>query len=399
MTSVYQPHRTDPLRRYHEELGASAYPPPQSQVIGLCIGSLTAAAIASSQSIVDLLPLASVTVGIAFRVGLQTHEVARHLETEQGKTKPWSVAYPGIDVLHANVALGDFIREQVRDTQALALSDTLLTGTHQNIPTPNKPYVSAVGPNTITISGPPSTLERLQATAGAFQGARFNLPIHAPYHAPDLFERADASNIVSGHRPQTLEIIRLYRPRLSFYSTTTGQPYTAETTLDLLVQIVREVLTETLHWDKVLSSIVAGFEAASSAETTVAAYGPTKAAGSLVSSLQARASNPITLQDSSSWLPHKKEASHGATGSLKHPKLAIVGLAGRFPGGSNHEEFWEALEQGLDLHKPVSSRSTACRRDNINSSTDTQRSFRRQNTCRSRWQGTEHQPYSLWLLH
>jgi acyl transferase domain-containing protein len=39
---------------------------------------------------------------------------------------------------------------------------------------------------------------------------------------------------------------------------------------------------------------------------------------------------------------------HRATGRAK---LAIVGMAGRFPDAASHEKLWELLEKGLDVHR------------------------------------------------
>lgn len=39
--------------------------------------------------------------------------------------------------------------------------------------------------------------------------------------------------------------------------------------------------------------------------------------------------------------------------SPKHPKLAIIGMSGCFPGAKDNEAFWDLLYQGLDVHKPV----------------------------------------------
>ena len=37
----------------------------------------------------------------------------------------------------------------------------------------------------------------------------------------------------------------------------------------------------------------------------------------------------------------------------RKPKLAIVGMAGRFPDAADHEKFWDLLEAGLDVHRRV----------------------------------------------
>ncbi|KAI9795935.1 MAG: Type I Iterative PKS [Piccolia ochrophora] len=320
---------------HHEDHGSRAYPPAETSVVGLCIGSLAAAAVASSQSLADLLPLAVETVGIAFRVGVQALETAHHLHTKNEKAESWSIAFAGIDELLAQIALGDFNREL-------------------DIPKPNRAYVSAVGPKTVTVSGPPSTLKRLLETSSTFKkGVELPIPIHAPYHAPDLYENVNFHKVVLGHRSSTTETLNRYRPNLTLFSTATGQRYTAGTTLELLAQIVQEVLKETLRWDLVLTGCVAEVVAAETRHTTVLAFGPTKAANSLVSALQAGCDSQVSLQDSSPWLSSTRPAGFYPSGSFKDSKLAIVGLAGRFPGGSNHEKLWEVLEHGLDVHKEI----------------------------------------------
>lgn len=35
------------------------------------------------------------------------------------------------------------------------------------------------------------------------------------------------------------------------------------------------------------------------------------------------------------------------------PRLAIVGLAGRFPDAADHEKFWDLLKAGRDVHRKV----------------------------------------------
>lgn len=44
------------------------------------------------------------------------------------------------------------------------------------------------------------------------------------------------------------------------------------------------------------------------------------------------------------------DASYSSPGQ---PKLAIIGMSGRFPGAKDNEAFWDLLYQGLDVHKPV----------------------------------------------
>ena len=180
-----------------------------------------------------------------------------------------------------------------------------------------------------------------------------NLPLHAPYHAPALFEQLDARKIALGRHARALTNVNIDESRHTLYSTSTGQPYSVTNVLDLFVKIIQEILSETLRWDRVLATFVSGSEANQSALATILAFGPTKAANSLVSRLQPKIGNSIVLHDASTWASRSQQEHSNADGNFRQSKLAVVGIAGRFPGSSNHEEFWELLEQGLDVHKEV----------------------------------------------
>lgn len=63
-----------------------------SYVLGVCTGSLAAAAISCSTSLSELLPIAVQTVLVSFRLGLCAQEVRDRLEiSDANHTKPWSV--------------------------------------------------------------------------------------------------------------------------------------------------------------------------------------------------------------------------------------------------------------------------------------------------------------------
>lgn len=51
-------------------------------------------------------------------------------------------------------------------------------------------------------------------------------------------------------------------------------------------------------------------------------------------------------------LQSAEEAGHSAHEGSR--SVAIVGRAGRFPGGHNLEEFWETIHKGCDMHTKVS---------------------------------------------
>ncbi|KAG8532386.1 Type I Iterative PKS [Bacidia gigantensis] len=218
---------------------------------------------------------------------------------------------------------------------------------------PSQPYISAVGPNTVTVSGPPQVLDELLENSATFKGAGLAIPIFAPYHAPQLFRHVDIRKLVLSHRSQYFDTANHYQPYLPLLSTSTGTRYTADTTLALFEEVIHDTLTQTLRWDRAIEGCVSDVVVAESSLTEVLAFGQTKAASSLVSALQAQSNNQVSLQDSSSWTSRSQSKDNGPRGSFNDSKLAVVGLAGRFPNGANIEGFWETLEKGLDVHKEI----------------------------------------------
>ena len=233
---------------------------------------------------------------------------------------------------------------------------------NKGIPKPNQAYTSAVGPSTVTISGSPLILKRLLDTSNTLKKVvGLPLSIHAPYHAPELYGRVNTLAIILGTRPSTSETINRYRPTGKLYSTTTGKHVVAETTLQLLDQVVHEILQETLRWDKLLAECVAEVDSSGDLNVTVLAFGPTSTAKSLVSALKNKTECQISPESSSDWLSIDSQIDNNKTREFRRSKIAIVGMAGRFPNASNHEKLWQILEDGMDVHREVRRLSIKCR--------------------------------------
>ena len=127
-------------------------------------------------------------------------------------------------------------------------------------------------------------------------------------------------------------------------SSVEGKPITGKTGLDVLERALREIVIEPLRWDKVLKYCASG----KATEAKVFAIGPTNLASSVVSALKASVAK-VTLEDQSSWAQIPSAGS-----KLKRESdIAIIGMSGRFPDAASHEFFWQLLEKGLDVHRPV----------------------------------------------
>lgn len=80
----------------------------------MCTGSLAAAAISSSSSLSELLPIAVQTVMVAFRLGLCALDMRDRLETSaEDRSQPWSMVVADIDTQAAVVAIKEFCDSNV----------------------------------------------------------------------------------------------------------------------------------------------------------------------------------------------------------------------------------------------------------------------------------------------
>ena len=307
---------------FEERTPSYISPNVDARLVGLCTGLLAATSIASADSLTALLPLAVEAVRIAFRIGAHVGRVAQQLEGER-RSSSWSTIVAA-DEKSAQSALDAVHKEH-------------------HISPAQKLWISASSATSVTVSGPPSTKTLVFENSDFFRTHKnAPVPIYAPFHATHLHSEADLEKIL---RPQTKQIFGSTTPKYAVCSSVTGQPIQAETGYELLQEALREIVLEPLRWDKVLKYCASG----NAQEAKVFAVGPTNLASSVVSAL--KASTPkVSLEDQSHW---SAMPAAGTRNSRKESDIAIVGMAGRFPDAADHEKFWELMEKGLDVHRPV----------------------------------------------
>jgi iterative type I PKS product template protein len=276
-----------------------------------------------------MLPLAVEAVRIAFRAGSCVGAAKDALEHAANAKESWSTIVTGISELAAKSALTAFHDECRISPSAQA-------------------YVSAVSVMAITISGPPSTTKRLFAESDAFKNTRVPIPVYAPYHAPHLFGQSDVDRILDG---ESTEVLKKYRPQSLIHSAADGKCHTATNTFELFQSALCEILLEPVRWDSLLEESVSQITAVSNVECSVSAIGVTNVANSFASALKAGGQSSVSVRDHTSWTSQTEESR----GRTQNDKIAIVGMAGRFPSAASHDELWELLEKGLDVHREVPS--------------------------------------------
>ncbi|KZF26968.1 conidial yellow pigment biosynthesis polyketide synthase [Xylona heveae TC161] len=317
---------------YAEHEAGDALSAKGKSALGSGTGLLSAAVISSSASLTGLIPLAVEVVILALRIGLQVETFADRLcPTSSGE--PWSYKVSGISLSQAEKILDEFHNDN-------------------GVPASNYAYISTVNLRDFVISGPPTTLRRLFDRLSSIQEMeKHQLPVYGPFHAPHLHQHVDKENLLEGYGRNFSHLLDTYHPRIPIISSCTGSYMKGSTLRDVLLEIVDELLEEKLRLDKVAQACVETINDTRSAECRVLQFGDPHTAEEIVGALRKDAKARISSDDGKAWMNtegHPKKSNDGISG-----KIAIVGMAGRFPGGADHEEFWKSLEKGLDLHREV----------------------------------------------
>lgn len=159
-----------------------------------------------------------------------------------------------------------------------------------------------------------------------------------------MYGSSDVERIISPEIASQLEQYSLVHPLV-------GSP-SSESTLELFNFSVLEILARQVQWDKLVKTCVSDVRSFNPSNIRVLAMGPTTLGNCLISSLKAGGGLKLSLEDYVSWSSNNA-IPNNASGSLRDSKIAIIGMAGRFPNAADHEAFWELLEQGLDVHREV----------------------------------------------
>ncbi|KAJ5469957.1 hypothetical protein N7530_007314 [Penicillium desertorum] len=237
LTTIYQ---LGCFIHYYGDLG-HAYPSgDESCIIGLCTGQLASAAVSSSKTIGELIPAGVETVVVALRLGMCVLKVQELIEPSKSATPSWSVLISGVREPEAQ----DLI-QQYAEKNAL--------------PRVSRPYVSAVSPHGLTISGPPTFLGRFIEASLSKEHKPTRVPIHGPYHASHLYDERDINRILESW---PTEQFMTYVPQIPVLSSETGKEFQAESLDQLLRFSLQEILQRQLCWDKVIESCHSTLESA-----------------------------------------------------------------------------------------------------------------------------------------
>lgn len=137
-------------------------------------------------------------------------------------------------------------------------------------------------------------------------------------------------------------------------STSTGTWFSEKmTTTQVLTEIINDILNEPLRLYQVLNGCSKFINDEKIAKCQIVGCGPSTAEAAFITALRSDTDAEISLHSED-----PKRASplrlNQTPRTSKKQKLAIVGMAGRFPDAADHEKFWDLLHAGLDVHREVS---------------------------------------------
>ncbi|CAI0650447.1 unnamed protein product [Colletotrichum noveboracense] len=234
----------------HVESFPSAEHYGNATVIGTCTGALAAAAVGCSADLAELVPLGIEAVRVAFRVGLVVDRAARDTAPATGTKQPWSMAVSAADE-RTFQGMRVFLQRLAGKVGNTASSWLQKVDNRKREARKGSYWVSAWGPNSVTVSGPPEVLAELANSDGlAVPGVRIlPIPIFGPFHSSLLHSKEDVARLLAFLDPAVARTPAC----LTVISASTGEaPEEAVDFVSLMRTAVDDMLLRPLRWDLVL---------------------------------------------------------------------------------------------------------------------------------------------------
>ncbi|MCJ1251163.1 hypothetical protein MMC30_008394 [Trapelia coarctata] len=305
-----------------------------SVIVGICYGELAATAVRLARSLQDLVPLAVDAVRLAFRGGVLTAARGQDIEIEEAAAGSWAMTVSRATGLDSAAGLAEFHSQQM-------------------ISPSKEAWISAFGKTTITIGGPPSTLDHIpdylaRRDAPSVLSTLHRLPINTPCHANHLYSPEETAALLQ--QPSPLESLLSDQPvpclgQNVLKDGNAEEPLPTRSRSHLFGEAIYEVLAKPIKWADTVSGCQKILSKDAVTTWRVRSFGPDLVGRRLSSGLQVTG-KPVAFDGAFSQLT--------TTSSLAlHAPIAIVGMAGRFPSADSLDEFWDLLRRGTDCCQQI----------------------------------------------
>ncbi|MCJ1307459.1 hypothetical protein MMC25_001105 [Agyrium rufum] len=305
-----------------------------SCLIGMGMGLLASAAIGLSRTLAEIPRVGAEVIRIAFRLGVLVNEVSQNLEPRDPEGNPESWAYVVAETTEAQV------QHELDSIQKKATPES------------GKIFISAAGRTSVTVSGPPSRLKSMFRTSEFFRYSKHVIiPVYGGLcHAPHIYGEHHVEEIVRTPTIQALDRSLL----VPIISTSTGRQYSCSGAMELFEKIITELITTAIRWDVVIDGVLSKANDLGASSCRLLVFHASQPVQDLVSAMRSKRQYfDVAVEDILPWITKSAEEKSAPRGTMQS-KIAIVGMACRFPGGADTtEKYWQILEEGRDVHKKV----------------------------------------------
>lgn len=194
----------------------------------------------------------------------------------------------------------------------------------------------------------PKVLDEFLSLGDFSTNKTLRVPILGPYHAADVYSPQDVEKVLS----ICLKNLRFLdrSSQLPILSCASAGVLARSTFDGTLRELITSIVTEKVRIDSVIDAIdnVPARSTTSKPATTLVPF-HTQVLPTLAAALRAKGMNVQQAPEASGT------ASAGglAPDASDADKIAIIGFSGRFPEADGVGEFWDLLQKGLDVHKPI----------------------------------------------
>lgn len=202
----------------------------------------------------------------------------------------------------------------------------------------------------VSVGGPPKTLAALFSECEGFKKTRHVAmkKIQGMWHTNRVYGAEHVTQVI----PEIECTRQLHIPLISPVS---GEPFQEVETEALLAQIMEEILTERVRWDRVIDAVSNQLKRLKPQSAELVSIQPSHYNRNLLE--RWRSDLPDTSVSELAMLPAAMNLTIGTSPpkDTRSSKIAVVGMACRFPGADSTDEFWDRLMQRQDMHRTVPS--------------------------------------------
>lgn len=170
--------------------------------------------------------------------------------------------------------------------------------------------------------------------------------IQGMWHTDKVYGLEHVRHLVAGIESER----ELFLPLISPVS---GEPFQETNARNLFEKIMEEILTDRVRWDLIIDTSTARLKQLMPKSVQLISVQPSHYNHNLLERWKIEMPN-ANISDLS-VMPAVLDIALGSSppADTKSSKIAVVGMACRFPGANTTKEFWERLMQGEDMHRHV----------------------------------------------